>query len=61
LLYAPVNGTLGSQALTLPALYSLPREVAKNLGLKGSIIPAGTYPVVFDAKSKVFNAMVSVK
>lgn len=59
--YEELNGTLNSQTLTLPAHFSLPKEISISLGLSGYTIPAGKYPVVYDAKSKTLNAIVSIK
>jgi hypothetical protein len=59
--YSEVKETLDQKTLKLPAAFNLPNDLAQSIGLKGNKIPAGTYPVIFDAQSKTFNAVVKVQ
>ncbi len=59
--YAPIDKVLTAQGLTLNKTVNLDKNNALKQGLIGYTIPAGKYPVVYDIKTKTFNAIVSVK
>lgn len=59
--YAPVKNVLDQQVLNLDKAIQLDKQIALQQDLKGNIIPAGSYPVVFDIKTKTYNAIVKVQ
>lgn len=55
------NQFLTSQSFTLKSELILSTEMQQQLGVVGQKIPAGTYPVAFNEKTKTFNAIVAVR
>jgi hypothetical protein len=59
--YSPIKNVLDEKVFNLNKSIVLDKQNTYLQGLKGNIIPAGNYPVVFDAKSKTYNAIAVVQ
>lgn len=55
------SSVINKQSFTLRSDLVLSAEMQKELGVVGQKIPAGTYPVSFNEKSKTYNAIVAVR
>lgn len=58
--YAPIKEVLDEEVLVLESDLDLGEEFAKQYGVRGSVVPAGKYPVVFNPENKTFNAIVTL-
>jgi hypothetical protein len=52
---------LNRERFTLKVEIKLSEEEQKGLGVEGSVIPAGEYPVIFNERNNTYNALVGVK
>jgi hypothetical protein len=59
--YSPIQDVLNDTIFNLSKSITLDKQNAYLQGLKGNIIPAGNYPVVFDANTKTYNAIAIVQ
>ncbi len=59
--YTPIEKTLDKDMFMLKSDLQLDPELAKELGLRGNVIPAGEYPVAYNEKFDNYNAIVAVK
>lgn len=55
-----VPGLIDKEIFHVHTSIELDVNTAESLGLKGNIIPAGSYPVAFNEKNGTLNAIVSV-
>ncbi|MEM9341199.1 MAG: hypothetical protein AAGA66_20885, partial [Bacteroidota bacterium] len=58
--FRDVPGLIDKEVFRVHTSIELDKETVASIGLKGNVIPAGTYPVIFNEKSETFNAIVSV-
>lgn len=59
--YAPIKGLIDEKSFELKSTLALDESVIKEFGLEGKVIaPGKKFPVVFNAKNKTYNAIVSV-
>lgn len=58
--YNEVPGLIDKEVFHVHSSIELDAKTAESMGLKGNIIPAGTYPVAYNDENGTFNAIVSV-
>lgn len=58
--YAPIEETINEEVLILETDLDLGEEFAKQYNIRGGVVPAGKYPVVFNPENKTYNAIVTV-
>lgn len=55
------ENNLTEQSFTLQKDLVLHQKMLRNMGIKGKIITAGTYPVLYNPKNGTYNALVAIR